>query len=73
MANLREEQTITKAYKVKHRVSKKHSIDVDNQQIRKIFRDALGMKYKRIKKIPFQGNSEQNLVLRQQFGMKLIE
>ena len=46
---------------------------VTNQQVRKIFREELGMKYKRIKKIPFQGNSEQNLVLRQQFGMELIK
>ena len=73
MAILREEQAIIKASQVKYRVRKEHSMEVTNQQVRKIFREELGMKYKRIKKIPFQGNSEQNLVLRQQFGMKLIE
>ena len=33
----------------------------------------MGLKYKKIKKIPFHGNSEKNLVLRQQFAMKLLE
>lgn len=31
------------------------------------------MRYKKIKRIAFQGNAEKNLVLRQRFGMKLIE
>ena len=30
-------------------------------------------KYKKIKRIAFKGNAERNLVLRQQFGMKLLE
>ena len=31
------------------------------------------MRYKKVKRIAFKGNSQRNLVLRQQFGMKLIE
>ena len=31
------------------------------------------MRFKKIKKIPFRGNSEKNLILRQQFAMKLLE
>jgi hypothetical protein len=38
-----------------------------------VFRKRLGLKFKKIKKIPFRGNSEKNLVLRQQFAMKMLE
>ena len=31
------------------------------------------MRYKRVKRIAFQGNIEKNLVLRQRFGMRLLE
>jgi hypothetical protein len=41
--------------------------------IKKVFREYLGLKFKRVKKIAYQGNSERNLVLRQRFGMKFIE
>jgi hypothetical protein len=38
-----------------------------------VLRQKLGLRFKRIKKIPFRGYSEKNLVLRQQFAMKLLE
>jgi hypothetical protein len=31
------------------------------------------MKYKKIKKIPFSGNSERNLIIRQEFAKKMTE
>ncbi len=31
------------------------------------------MKYKKIKKIPFSGNSDRNLILRQEFAKKMIQ
>ena len=31
------------------------------------------MKYKKIKKIPFSGNSERNLILRQEFAKRMIK
>ena len=33
----------------------------------------MGLKYKKVKKIAFKGNAKKNLVLRQLFGMKLLE
>ncbi len=38
-----------------------------------MFRKELGLRYKKIKLLPYQGNSEKNLVLRQQFAMKMME
>ena len=33
-------------------------------QIRKVLRQDLGMRFKRIKRVPFAGNSDRNLILR---------
>ena len=41
--------------------------------IRSVMKKDLGMKFKRIKSISNQGNSPRNLVLRQQFALKLIQ
>lgn len=38
-----------------------------------MFRREMGLKYKKIKMLPYQGNSERNLVLRQQFAMKMMD
>ena len=40
--------------------------------ISSVMKEDLGMKYKRIKSISNEGNSPKNLVLRQQFALKLI-
>ena len=34
---------------------------------------SMGLKYKKIKNISWQGNSEKSLVLRQQFAIKFLE
>jgi len=33
----------------------------------------MGLKWKRVKRISFNANSEKNLVLRQQFALRLID
>ena len=57
------------------RKSLKESIEIDakEQLVRKIMRDKLGMRYKKIQTVSFKGNTPKNLVLRQQFALKLIE
>ena len=70
---LRQQKIIHKASVVKHIVEEKHGLLVKDQQLKKIFREQLGLRYKKVKRIPFQGNLERNLVLRQRFGMKLLE
>lgn len=41
-------------------------------EIRRIMRDDLNMRYRKVIPISIHGNSEKNLVLRQQFALKLI-
>jgi hypothetical protein len=41
--------------------------------IRKVLKQDLKMKYKKIKRVPFSGNSDRNLILRQQLAIKMIE
>ena len=43
------------------------------QRIRKVLRQDLGMRFKRIKRVPFTGNSDRNLILRQQFAMGMLK
>ena len=42
-------------------------------EIRKIMREDLKMRYRKVVPVSVHGNSEKNLVLRQQFALKLIE
>ena len=46
---------------------------VTNTLVRKVFRKELDLRYKKIKPLPYQGISEKNLVLRQQFAIKMME
>ena len=41
--------------------------------VKKVLREEFGMRYKRIKRIPFCGNSDRNLILRQQFALSMIK
>lgn len=58
---------------VARKVETEHNFRPTNRFVCKVFRNDLGMKYKKVKKIAFQGNSERSLVLRQQFSIKLLE
>ena len=51
----------------------KHSIKAKDWVVRDIMKKELYMSYKKIKPISAHANSEQNLVCRQQFALKLIE
>ena len=54
-------------------MKKQQDLIVTSTLVRKVFRQELGLRYKKIKPLPYQGNSEKNLVLRQQFAMKMME
>lgn len=62
---LRQKKIIHKASVVKHIVEDKHGLLVQDQLICKIFREQLGLRFKKVQRIAFQGNAEKNLVLRQ--------
>ena len=42
-------------------------------QIKQVMREVLKMRYRKLIPISIHGNSQKNLVLRQQFGMKMIQ
>lgn len=46
--------------------------DVKEPEIRSIMKEDLGMRYRKLVPVSIHGNSQKNLVLRQQFAMKLI-
>ena len=52
---------------------KEHNIVAKDWVVKDIMKKELGMSYKKIKPISKHANSEQNLVLWQQFALKLIE
>ena len=61
---LKTNHIIHKSSQIKHLVLDNHGLQLKNPQICRIFRERLGLKYKKVKYIPFKGNSEQNLCLR---------
>jgi len=47
-------------------------IKVSEQEIREIMKRDLGMRYRKVLPVSIHGNSERNLVLRQQYALRLI-
>ena len=48
-------------------------IEAKESEIREIMREDLGMRYRKVKPVSIHGNSDKNLILRQQFALKLIQ
>ena len=48
-------------------------IESKESEIREIMREDLGMRYLKVKPVSIHGNSDKNLILRQQFALKLIQ
>ena len=63
---------IDRACQVRNRVEAAHGLEVKDWYVRKVLREHMGQRYKKIKKIPFHGNSDKNLILRQQFSKKML-
>ena len=62
------EQNIMKASTVKHHCEKCYDIKVPLHRVQHVMRRRMGLKFKRCTKLAFKGNTERNLVLRQQFA-----
>ena len=58
---------------VANHLLEEHNIKAKPREVRVIMRDELGMRYRKIKEVSPNANSEKNLVLRQQFAMELIK
>ncbi len=71
-AMLEKSIPIVKAAQIKEQIKEKNNVDISNQKIRKILKNEMGLRYRRVKKVPIQANSERCLILRQQYALKMI-
>ena len=70
---IEQDAVIDKAEMVAINVKRDYDFKPSNKLVRQVFRQDLGMKYQKLKKLAYQGNSERSLILRQQFSMKMLE
>ena len=59
---------LLKSSQVSEAVAERHSISVSDKYVSAVLRNDLGARYKRIKRIPFMGNSVRCQVLRQKYA-----
>ena len=50
-----------------------HGIIVSNQYVCKVLRHDVGAKFKRVRKVPYLGNSLRSLILRQSYAKFMLE
>lgn len=67
-----EKQVISSVNSVAKHLKKHHEIDKKPWVLAQIMKEELGMRYRKIKMVTVNTNSERNLVLRQQFALELI-
>ena len=66
------DQNITRATFVKYHCELYYEIKTPIHQVRQVLRRHIGLNYKLCPKLSFQGNGEQNLVLRQRFAIEML-
>ena len=49
-----------------------HNVDVKDDFVSKVMRQGFQMRYRKIKKVAFQGNSDRSLIIRQQFAKRML-
>jgi hypothetical protein len=64
---------IMKASQVTSWVNFQNDIKLTDALVRGVFKDEFGLRYKKVSIIANKSNSERSLVLRQRFGMRLLE
>ena len=67
-----EDQFIDSVSFVKKKLKDEAGLDMKAWRICKVMND-LGMRYRKVKHIPLQGNTDRSLVLRQQWAQKLFQ
>ena len=60
------------AHSVKKALLDNDGFEASEYEIRRVMRDAIQMKFKKVIPISVHGNSEKNLLLRQRYALKLI-
>ena len=64
---------IGNAKQVQTAAKEKFEVEIPLHTIREALRKGLGMRFKKIKRIPFTGNQDRSLILRQQFALNMIK
>ena len=70
---IKMKEPIYNANTVSSWLNSKHDLSLTDRNIRIVLKQRLGYKFKKIKTIPYKANCDKNLILRQQFGLKLLE
>ena len=65
-------KVITSAKKVQLQLKAQHEVDLSLAKVQQALRKDIGLGYRRVRKIPIQGNSERCLVLRQQYAVAML-
>ena len=71
-AMLSRNRPIWKAAQLQKALGGEQGEHLSNQAVRRVLRRDLRLRYRRVKKIPVQANSERCLVLRQQYALKML-
>ena len=66
-------KNIWRAAQVAECVKSKHGKEVSNGYVAAVLRTCLKMRYRKVKRVPFQGNSERCIVQRQQYGKYMLK
>jgi len=72
LEQLQSERGLDKAVSIQTAVKEKHSLEVTIEYVRSVLRNDIGAKYKRVKKIPYLGNTDRCLLLRQHYAKFII-
>ena len=70
---LKEGQHIWTATQVRTSLLEEANLDLPVAEVRKVLRENLNMRYRVLKKVEYQGNSERCLVTRMLYAKKMLE
>ena len=72
-ACIENEEGIWSINQVKGAVLAKHDCVLPRRLVASVLRDRFGMRFHKVKRVAFKGNSERSLVVRQQCAKKMLE
>ena len=69
---IEDAQVVSSVADVKDQLVEEYDIEIDYHRLKQIMKEDLSLQYKRISPISWQGNSDRNKILRQQFAQALL-
>lgn len=64
---------IWKCQDIIEEVAKSHNWTPKPTSVIKVMKDQFGMRYRKVKPVPYRGNNPQSMILRQKFAQKMLE